>query len=153
MAPHAAFLATVLLVSLTALSPEPATAQNCGCAGGLCCSRWGYCGTGFDFCGDEKCRQGPCWTPLPIDVANIATQQFFDGIKSRAPAVGCPGRGFYTWGAFLDAARSFPNFGRLWLSQDDAKREVAAFFAHVTHETGSTLTPHTQPPRFLPVFG
>jgi len=29
-------------------------AQNCksaGCAAGLCCSQWGYCGTGPDYCG------------------------------------------------------------------------------------------------------
>ncbi|PRP73875.1 hypothetical protein PROFUN_16493 [Planoprotostelium fungivorum] len=31
-------------------------AQNCGCAGGLCCSQWGYCGTGNDYCG-SGCRQ------------------------------------------------------------------------------------------------
>ncbi|MQM16385.1 hypothetical protein Taro_049341 [Colocasia esculenta] len=138
MASRATLLAILLLaVSLVALSPEPAAAQNCGCPSGACCSRWGYCGTGFDYCGDEKCREGPCWRPLPIDVGGIATQQFFDGIKNKAPAQGCPGRGFYTWGAFLDAARSLPNFGRLWQSQDDAKREIAAFFAHVTQETGS----------------
>jgi len=32
-------------------------AQNCGCAGGLCCSQWGYCGTGDAFCG-AGCREG-----------------------------------------------------------------------------------------------
>lgn len=138
--PAAVILSMVLLAFLAALSPEPAAAQNCGCSENECCSRWGYCGTGLSYCGDEKCQQGPCWTPLGIDVANIATQQFFDGIKSAAPP-GCPGNGFYTWGVFLDAARSsFPNFGRLWASEEDARREIAAFFAHVTHETGSIYT-------------
>jgi hypothetical protein len=33
----------------------------CNCAAGLCCSRWGYCGTGNDYCGNG-CQAGPCWS-------------------------------------------------------------------------------------------
>ncbi|GAY32140.1 hypothetical protein CUMW_281060 [Citrus unshiu] len=40
----------------------------------------------------------------------------------------------YTRDAFLNAANSYPEFGSG--SADDSKREIAAFFAHVTHETG-----------------
>jgi len=35
---------------------------NLPCQGndaGMCCSKWGYCGTGYDFCG-AGCQQGPC---------------------------------------------------------------------------------------------
>ncbi|GLT66496.1 hypothetical protein SLA2020_388580 [Shorea laevis] len=70
-------LLTLILVGIIAAGlPRYIEAQNCGCAADQCCSRWGYCGTGDDYCGT--------------------------GIGSV----------------------------------DDSKREIAAFFAHVTHETG-----------------
>lgn len=62
-------------------------------------------------------------------VADLVTPEFFDGIKNQAPAT-CEGKGFYTRDAFIAALNSYPEFGRA-----DTKREVAAFFAHVTHET------------------
>nr|XP_051191256.1 lectin-like [Lolium perenne] len=41
----------------------PGNAQ-CGrkrrCPGGLCCSRFGYCGLGGDYCG-VGCQNGPCY--------------------------------------------------------------------------------------------
>ncbi|GAB4830147.1 Chitinase 5 [Ancistrocladus abbreviatus] len=47
----------------------------------------------------------------------------------------CEGKNFYSRDAFLNADNSYPGFGT---SFDDTtnKREIAAFFAHVTHETG-----------------
>ena len=45
----------------------------------------------------------------------------------------CPG-GFYTYAAFLDAARAFPGFANQG-SAEDRKREVAAFLANISHET------------------
>ncbi|GLT34920.1 hypothetical protein SLA2020_094080 [Shorea laevis] len=68
-------------------------------------------------------------------VASIVTPQFFDGIKNNAPA-NCAGKSFYTRDAFLKALSSFPKFGKRG-SADDNKREIAAFFAQVSHETGS----------------
>ncbi|XP_008791790.1 endochitinase EP3-like [Phoenix dactylifera] len=115
---------------------SPSASQNCGCSPGLCCSEYGYCGTGNDYCG-PGCQQGPCQASPPangVSVADIVTQQFFDGIISQADG-GCPGKGFYTRSAFLDALGSYPSFGRAGTA-DDSKREIAAFFAHVTHETG-----------------
>ncbi|KAL4621412.1 hypothetical protein ACB092_06G225700 [Castanea dentata] len=47
----------------------------------------------------------------------------------------CAGKNFYTRAGFLDALNSYNQFGNLG-SADDSKREIAAFFAHVTHETG-----------------
>ncbi|KAK3298731.1 uncharacterized protein B0H64DRAFT_371181 [Chaetomium fimeti] len=47
-------LATLLVtaVCLAAASPILSGRQGeCPCAPGLCCSQWGYCGTGPDFCG------------------------------------------------------------------------------------------------------
>ncbi|KAL3635060.1 Endochitinase ep3 [Castilleja foliolosa] len=67
-------------------------------------------------------------------VANIVTDAFFNGIVNQA-AGSCAGRGFYTRAAFLEAVRSYPQFGTVG-SGDVRRREIAAFFAHVTHETG-----------------
>ncbi|XP_073125944.1 chitinase 6-like [Henckelia pumila] len=67
-------------------------------------------------------------------ISGIVTDAFFNGIASEAGG-GCPGRGFYSRSAFLDALGPYPDFGSG--SIDVAKREIAAFFAHVTYETGS----------------
>ncbi|KAG6481907.1 endochitinase EP3-like [Zingiber officinale] len=67
-------------------------------------------------------------------VAGIVTQSFFDGIINQASS-SCAGRGFYTRSAFLTAAGNYPQFGSTG-SAADSRREIAAFFAHVTHETG-----------------
>ncbi|TXG72744.1 hypothetical protein EZV62_001323 [Acer yangbiense] len=75
-------------------------AQNCGCAADLCCSRFGFCGTGDDYCG-TGCQQGPCNPPPAtndVSVPDVVTTE-----------IG---------------------------SEEDSRREIAAFFAHVTHETG-----------------
>nr|XP_019708186.1 endochitinase EP3 [Elaeis guineensis] len=127
---------TLFLPFLLAGIISSATAQNCGCSPDLCCSQWGYCGTGSDYCG-TGCREGPCESSPPtndVSVADIVTQQFFDGIINQADN-GCVGKSFYTRAAFLDALDFYPNFGRVG-TVDDSKREIAAFFAHVTHETG-----------------
>lgn len=68
-------------------------------------------------------------------MSDIVTQAFFDGIIGQA-AASCPGKNFFTRDAFLNALGSYPQFGTSG-SSDDAKREIAAFFAHVSHETGS----------------
>ncbi|KAL0915843.1 hypothetical protein M5K25_013303 [Dendrobium thyrsiflorum] len=121
-----------------------AHAQNCGCAQGLCCSKYGYCGTTAPYCGDG-CQSGPCYNQPPsgggggggggVSVAGVVTQQFFNSIINQASA-GCEGKGFYTRQAFLDAVnQKYPNFAQD-STADDSKREIAAFFAHATHETG-----------------
>ena len=65
------------------------------------------------------------------------TEGFFNGIISQA-AGSCAGKNFYSRNAFLDAVNSYPQFGQDG-SADDSKREIAAFFAHVTHETGRKI--------------
>ncbi|KAL6189219.1 hypothetical protein ACLB2K_040608 [Fragaria x ananassa] len=67
-------------------------------------------------------------------VADIVTTEFFNGIINQA-AADCAGKSFYTRQAFLDALASYTDFATTG-SADDNKREIAAFFAHVTHETG-----------------
>lgn len=67
-------------------------------------------------------------------VRDIATQDFFNGIISATAADSCPGKTFYKYSDFIDAANLFPSFGTTGTS-DDTKREIAAFFGNVAHET------------------
>ncbi|KAL8139012.1 hypothetical protein V2J09_005013 [Rumex salicifolius] len=128
-------------VALLLVLAGSAAAQNCGCASGLCCSKFGYCGNGDAYCG-AGCQAGPCTsgssTPTPSggggSVSSVVTDAFFNGIIGQASA-GCAGKSFYTRAAFLNAVGSFPSFGTTG-GADVQKREIAAFFAHVTHETG-----------------
>lgn len=126
------------LVAILAAAGKFASGQNCGCSANLCCSKHGFCGTGNDYCG-EGCQSGPCYSSSSgnsggVKVADVVTDAFFNGIINQA-ASGCAGKGFYTRSAFLQAINSFPQFGTAG-SADVGRREIAAFFAHVTHETG-----------------
>ncbi|KAH7670900.1 chitinase protein [Dioscorea alata] len=135
------FLQAILFAgAVSGLLSRFALAQNCGCAANLCCSKYGYCGTGDPYCGDG-CQQGPCYSSGGGgsssgggSVDTIVTQAFFDGIANQAGA-GCAGKGFYTRDAFLSAASAYSQFGNTG-ADDVKKREIAAYFAHVTHETG-----------------
>ena len=144
--PATTILAAVLAVGLAAtllIAAGPAAAQNCGCQPGVCCSKYGFCGTTGAYCG-KGCQSGPCQgssggggAGTGASVASVVTSSFFNGIKSHA-GTWCEGLGFYTLGAFLEAAGAYPGFAREG-SEADGKREIAAFFAHVTHETGCKL--------------
>ncbi|MQM10139.1 hypothetical protein Taro_043030 [Colocasia esculenta] len=68
------------------------------------------------------------------NVADVVSDAFFNGIIGQADD-GCAGKSFYTRSAFLNALGSYQDFAQGG-SADDSKREIAAFFAHVTHETG-----------------
>lgn len=46
----------------------------------------------------------------------------------------CQGRGFYTYNAFITAARSFNGFGTTG-DVNVRKRELAAFLGQTSHET------------------
>ncbi|KAL9224734.1 hypothetical protein vseg_000743 [Gypsophila vaccaria] len=134
----AAFLA--LTFTQTAL----VSAQSCGCNTGLCCSKWGYCGTTNDYCGDG-CQSGPCFSSnAPPNatrtvsglsaVADIVTNDFFNSIIDQSEN-NCAGRSFYSRSSFLEALGFYSEFGNLG-SDDRSKQEIAAFFAHLTQETG-----------------
>jgi len=128
----------IWLALLCAAGVVPAAAQSCGCQPGLCCSKYGYCGTTSAYCG-QGCQSGPCaggggsggGGGVGAPVASVVTAAFFSGIKSHA-GPGCEGTAFYTRAAFLSAVTSYPNFA----TGADGRREIAAFFAHVAHETG-----------------
>nr|KAJ0222790.1 hypothetical protein LSAT_V11C200060680 [Lactuca sativa] len=103
------FLAVVLYSGILSTTT---TAQNCGCAPGLCCSRFGFCGSDEAYCG-TGCQEGPCFGPPPtndVSVANIVTYASFDGIVDQSDA-SCEGRAFHTRAAFLEAVGNYPQFG------------------------------------------
>ncbi|XP_044320106.1 chitinase 5-like [Triticum aestivum] len=54
----ATFLTLGLAVLLLSAAGR-AVAQSCGCPAHLCCSQWGFCSTGPDYCG-AGCQLGPC---------------------------------------------------------------------------------------------
>ena len=72
-------------------------------------------------------------TIVVSQVANLVTPEFFNGIKNVADP-SCAGKSFNTRDAFLNAVSSYSEFG--FGSADDFKCEIAAFFIHITHETG-----------------
>ncbi|KAL1188431.1 Endochitinase CHI [Cardamine amara subsp. amara] len=132
------FLTTLLVLILNV--SKLVTSQNCGCAPDFCCSQWGYCGQTDDYCG-EGCREGPCKRGGDVNNGNsggggdavslegTVTPEFFNSIINQARD-NCAGKGFYSHNAFIAAANSYTSFG-----SSISKREIAAFFAHVTHET------------------
>nr|ACJ62006.1 chitinase [Zea mays subsp. parviglumis] len=138
-------LVTLGLALLCAVA-GPAAAQNCGCQPNVCCSKFGYCGTTDEYCGDG-CQSGPCRSGGGgsssggggANVASVVTGSFFNGIKSQA-GNGCEGKNFYTRSAFLSAVKAYPGFAHGG-SAVQGKREIAAFFAHATHETAHGVVP------------
>ncbi|GLJ38902.1 hypothetical protein SUGI_0793020 [Cryptomeria japonica] len=126
--------------------------QNCGCSNGLCCSKYGYCGTGNPYCG-EGCKEGPCYSSPSTggggSVGSIVTAGVFNSIVGGAGS-GCKGKGFYNYNAFINAANAFKGFGTSG-SSDVNKRELAAYFANAGHETGGEVyIAYTSP--FLKLF-
>uniref|UniRef100_A0ACD5V6H6 Uncharacterized protein n=1 Tax=Avena sativa TaxID=4498 RepID=A0ACD5V6H6_AVESA len=132
-----AMLTTFLALGLAALllsAAGPAEAQNCGCRSNECCSQDGYCGTSSAYFG-KGCQAGACSVigGIGVPVESLVTTAFFNGVKSQA-GNGCAGKSFCTRQSFLDGVRANPNFGK-GRSKDDSRREIAAFFAHVTYDT------------------
>ena len=112
---------------------------NPACASNLCCSQYGYCGSTSAYCG-AGCKSGPCTSSTSSStgtgVSAIITSSIFNQFlpqRSYAPA-----SGFYTHSGFLAAASAYSGFGTSG-SSTVQKRELAAFFANMAHETGSKL--------------
>ncbi|XP_052197802.1 endochitinase-like [Diospyros lotus] len=138
-------LVLLALATLSALSAEQCGKQAGGalCPNGLCCSQYGYCGDTDDYClkgCQSQCKSGgggSTPTPSPSGggggVASIITPALFDQMLKHRNEESCS-HGFYTYDAFIAAARSFNGFGT---TGDDAtrKRELAAFLGQTSHET------------------
>ncbi|KAF7827759.1 endochitinase A2 [Senna tora] len=103
------------------------------CGGGLCCSKYGWCGSTDQYCGDgcqSQCGGGGGGG----DLGGLISRDTFNQMLKHRDDGGCPARGFYSYDAFLQAARSFPGFAS---TGDTAtrKREIAAFLGQTSHET------------------
>ncbi|CAL5050248.1 unnamed protein product [Urochloa decumbens] len=156
-APVGALVVAILATTLTV----SARGEQCGsqaggalCPGCLCCSKWGFCGSTSDYCGDgcqsqcHGCSPTPTPPPTPTPsppppsptpppgegVASIVTPALFDQMLLHRNDVACPAKGFYTYDAFIAAANAFPGFGTTG-DIDTRKREIAAFLAQTSHET------------------
>jgi hypothetical protein len=141
------FSLILFLAFLLGTSAEQCGTQGGGavCPNGLCCSKYGWCGTTSDYCGDgcqSQCKSGatiPTTTTLSPtasndDVSIIISLALFDRILKYRNDPRCKGNGFYAYNAFIIAARSFNGF----CTSGDAttrKRELAAFLAQTSHET------------------
>ncbi|XVE82408.1 hypothetical protein DITRI_Ditri16bG0002100 [Diplodiscus trichospermus] len=134
-------LATFLLLGVSA---EQCGTQAGGalCPNGLCCSQFGWCGDTPEYCANgcqSQCSGGGS-TPTPnppsggSGVASIISRALFDEMLKYRNDGRCPSNGFYTYDAFIDAARSFNGFGTTG-DLTTQKREIAAFLAQTSHET------------------
>lgn len=131
-------------------------AEQCGsqaggavCPNGLCCSKFGFCGSTDTYCGDgcqSQCKSSPTPTiPTPStggggggDVGRLVPSSLFDQMLKYRNDGRCAGRGFYTYDAFIAAARSFNGFGTTG-DDNTKKKELAAFLAQTSHETTGTF--------------
>ncbi|CAK7329394.1 unnamed protein product [Dovyalis caffra] len=117
--------------------------QNRGqlCPGGLCCSQYGWCGTGPPYCGagcQSQCGAGRHQSQSGGeggdggDLSNSISREMFKQMLKRKNDSGSPG--FYTYDGFIAAAKAFPAFGN---TGDVAtrKREIAAFFGQIFRQT------------------
>ncbi|KAJ7540008.1 hypothetical protein O6H91_11G118300 [Diphasiastrum complanatum] len=67
-------------------------------------------------------------------VASLISKDLFEQIFTHRNDVVCPAHGFYTYEAFLAAAATFNGFATTG-DVVTQKRELAAFFAQISHET------------------
>ncbi|KAM4133764.1 hypothetical protein ACJW30_01G356300 [Castanea mollissima] len=68
------------------------------------------------------------------DVTSVISSSLFDQMLKYRNDPRCKSNGFYTYNAFVDAAKSFNGFGTTG-DITARKREIAAFFGQTSHET------------------
>lgn len=73
-------------------------AVNITCANNMCCSSYGYCGTGSEYCGDG-CQSGPCdATEACPSECPVVTQPCTNPVTNAAgtcKSSPCTGYGYY----------------------------------------------------------
>ncbi|RLN24554.1 chitinase 10 [Panicum miliaceum] len=67
-------------------------------------------------------------------VAELVSEQLYNSLFLHKDDPACPAKGFYTYASFVNAARTFPRFAATG-DLSIRKRELAAFFAQISHET------------------
>jgi hypothetical protein len=69
--------------------------------------------------------------------ATLVSEQLYNSLFLHKDDPACPAKGFYTYASFIQAARTFPKFAATG-DLSTRKREIAAFFAQISHETTGT---------------
>ncbi|KAD4889383.1 hypothetical protein E3N88_21456 [Mikania micrantha] len=127
---------SILLLTFLLYLIASVSAQTCGrqagnalCSNGYCCSQYGYCGTTPDYCSPANKCQSQCTssTPTGSDVGSIITESVFNQMLKYRNDPRCHANGFYTYNAFINAAKKYNGFGTSG-SNEVRKRELAAFF-------------------------
>lgn len=103
------------------------------CPGGICCSKYGWCGSTSEYCG-EGCQSQCGGSTGGGDLGSIISRDTFNTMLKHRDDGGCPAKGFYTYDAFISAAKAYPSFGTTG-DTSTRKREIAAFFGQTSHET------------------
>nr|CAB3476957.1 unnamed protein product [Digitaria exilis] len=67
-------------------------------------------------------------------VSALVSEQLYNSLFLHKDDPACPAKGFYTYSSFIQAARTFPKFAATG-DINTRKREIAAFFAQISHET------------------
>lgn len=68
------------------------------------------------------------------DLSSLLSKSAFDNLLKHRNDAACPAKGFYTYEAFIQAARTFGAFGTTG-DTNTRKREIAAFLGQTSHET------------------
>jgi hypothetical protein len=142
-------LSTTLILSLAFLLG--ASAEQCGsqaggavCANGECCSKYGWCGTTPEYC-ETDCQSNckTAGTPTPslsatltggVDVSSIISSTLFDRMLKYHNDPLCKSNGFYTYNAFITAARSFPASAQVLMLIHVKGRLQLSWLKHLTRQ-------------------
>lgn len=131
------WIVTICILALSlAISAEQCGKQagNALCPNGMCCSQFGWCGTTADYCSNCQSQCGGSTPGGTGDVSSIISESLFNQMLKHRNDGSCKSNGFYTYSAFINAAKSFNGFGTTG-SADQRKQELAAFLGQTSHET------------------
>nr|AAA34214.1 chitinase [Ulmus americana]AAY82487.1 chitinase [Ulmus americana] len=116
-------------------------AEQCGsqaggavCPVGLCCSKFGWCGSTNEYCGDGC--QSQCGGTGRGDIGGLISSSAFNDMLKHRNDRWFPAKGFYTYDAFISGlSKAFPCNLRTTGDDITRKREIAAFLGQTSHET------------------
>ncbi|CAK8544471.1 unnamed protein product [Lathyrus sativus] len=74
------------------------------------------------------------WYSPIIPISSLISKSLFDSIFLHKDDTACPAKNFYPYQSFIEASKSFPEFGTTGCLAT-RKREIAAFLAQISHET------------------
>lgn len=81
----------------------------------------------------SHCGETPSASPVG-DIGSLITKSMFNDMLKHRNDGNCQAKGFYTYDAFISAAKSFSGFATTG-DTTTRKREIAAFLAQTSHET------------------